>query len=90
MGQHLFCPITPANTSILLQTESVSGVHRPGEQFMLLGQYMGLFVYSCHPVLSSPPPLFFKNVNSKMTKKAGKRIWHSPQQGAHLLYNKGS
>lgn len=32
---------------------------------------------------------FWKNVNSKITKKAGKHIWHSVQQGAPLLYNEG-
>lgn len=48
---------------------------------MLLGQYMGSFIYSS---------FLKKNVNSKITKKAGKHVWHSAQQGAHLLYDEGS
>jgi len=42
MGHPLFCPITLADAAVLSQTVSAAAVHRPGGQFMLFGQYMGL------------------------------------------------
>lgn len=91
-GQNKCCPKTLPNASILLQSVSLSAMHRPGGQLMfgvLLGQYMSLFLYqSFFPFFFFPP----KNVNNEITKKVGNHLsmfGTLPSKDCEL-YNEGS